>query len=466
MATPAERPRALVVAYHFPPEANIGTLRTLRVVQHLARQNWDVMVLTSDPRTYRPATPVDEELARRVPTSVRIVRARAFRGLEAIKQMVRKPAAGGSAVAPGQPGGDPVPGSTLRSAVTRVADIVDAAFAIPDQEAAWLVPAVSGGLRACAGWRPGVVYSSAPPWTGQLVAYALATSLRARWVADFRDPWGRAPWRGDRFAFAMAAARGLERLVVRRADRIVFAAQGNRDEFAAHYGPELASKFHVVSNGCDPTEFEGVTRPSAPVIDPFVLLHTGSLYAGRTPVPLLRAIATGIRRGTIDPRRFRLRFLGTVALQLSHVTDVCRELGLDGIIEFAPRVPREQSLEAIASASALLLLQPGHAVAVPAKVYEYLAAGRPILAIAEGETAAIVQRSGIGVAAAGDDEEAIVAALERVMQMAAHPIVAPGREMFDGALRAAEIGAVLSDVVGRDGHAGMPAEAQAHKLRP
>jgi hypothetical protein len=99
------------------------------------------------------------------------------------------------------------------------------------------------------------------------------------------------------------------------------------------------------------------------------------------------------------------------------------------------------------SASALLLLQPGHAAAVPAKVYEYLAAGRPILAIAEDETAAIVQGSGLGITAPSDDETAIVDALARLWRTAAQPVTPPRRELFDGALRAAQAGAHLSEIM-------------------
>jgi hypothetical protein len=95
------------------------------------------------------------------------------------------------------------------------------------------------------------------------------------------------------------------------------------------------------------------------------------------------------------------------------------------------------------SASGLLLLQPGHAVAVPAKVYEYFAAGRPIFAIAEGETAAIVRRSGVGVSVGGDNEASIVSALETFIETARRPLAPPPPDLFDGTIRATETVAVL-----------------------
>jgi glycosyltransferase involved in cell wall biosynthesis len=437
-------------------------MRTLRVVQQLARENWDVTVLTSDPRTYRPGAPVDEALLARVPSDVRVVRARAFRGFELLKTvggtMVRRRRA--------DPNSFQLDASRLshsstakRGVVGRAIDAIDAALAIPDSESAWLAPAITRGLATCATWRPDVLYSSAPPWTTQLVTFALASALRCPWVADFRDPWSRARWRGDRLAFAMNAVRRLERMVVRRADRVLFVAQGNHDEFVAYYGPDLAAKFQVVANGCDPTEFRNLDPPAVPD-NRFVLLHAGSLYAGRTPLPLFRAIAAAVKRGSIDPQRFRLRFLGAVALRHSDLDSVCKELGLEQVVEFAPLVPRAESLRAMMSASGLLLLQPGHAVAVPGKVYEYFAAGRPIFAIAEGEAAEIVRRSGIGLSVGPDDETSIVSALEQFIEMASQPIAPPPLDLFDGTLRAAETVAVLRTFL-RGGAAGVDAAVGA-----
>src|SRR5688572_5856966 len=79
------RPHALVVAYHFAPDARVGTMRTLRLVRGLVAANFDVTVLTGHQRTYRAETPIDERLLDAVPPGVRIVRARAYRIFERLK---------------------------------------------------------------------------------------------------------------------------------------------------------------------------------------------------------------------------------------------------------------------------------------------------------------------------------------------------------------------------------------------
>ncbi|MGQ0734881.1 MAG: glycosyltransferase [Acidobacteriota bacterium] len=449
----ATRRRALIVAYDFPPHAAIGTMRTLRVVRRLHASGWEVSVLTSDPSTYLAGTPVDLMLLDAVPPDVRVIRAAALRPWERSQRVLR---ALWQRAAPQDLREDSGPLSNRRGRKTmglaRMKDVVDAVLSIPDRESGWLLPAlVKGVATARHTIRPDVIYSSAPPWTGQLVAAGLRLALRRPWVADFRDPWSRAPWRGDRFSFSIRTAAMLERFVVNRADRLVFVAAANRDEFAAEYTAAVASKFVVVPNGCDPAEFDRLRPRPVPARDPFVMLHAGSLYAGRTPVPLLNALAAAIAQGRIDPARFRLRFLGPHALEGVDLPATCRRLGLHEVVEFLPRVPREQSLRAMMMASCLLLLQPGHSVSVPGKLYEYLAAGRPVLAVAEeGETADLVRRSG-GVSVSPAGEAAIAEAIVTAIRAAPSRTSPLPSELFDGNVGAAQIERILETVVGAQG---------------
>ena len=307
------------------------------------------------------------------------------------------------------------------------------------------MPAVRAGLQELHRNPPDIVYSSAPPWTGQLVACVLAARLRRPWVADFRDPWARLPWRENRPWIVRRAAALFEDVTVRRAAAVVFTTRRIRDDVAAHHDARLSTKYHVIANGCDLEEFQTVdVRPQD---SQFVLLHAGSLYGGRDPRSLMRAIATAARRGLLDPRRFRLRLLGTVALDGVDLPRTCNELGIGDIVEVVPRMSRRDSLAEMTSASALLLMQQGHPLSVPAKAYEYLASGRPILAIAdEGETADLIRNSGGGMVISGRDEEQTVQALAELVRLPRH-----GRHVdavwFDGARRSADVVDIFATVL-------------------
>ena len=449
----AHAPRILVVAYDFPPHGAIGTMRTLRLVRQLDADGWDVTVLTSAPETYLPGTPVEPKLEAQVPERTRVIRARAVRLFDRLATAAGKAARSQTSdkgSVPARPRAARKPG-----AIRRAKDFLDAALSIPDNESGWIAPAIArAATHMAAHGRPDVIYSSAPPWSGQAVALALAQLTARPWVADFRDPWSRAPWRDWRRPFRQRGAAALERRVIGRADSVLFVTRANLAEFTAFYGPSAAARFHLVPNGCDPSEFRDV----APVPRrEFVLLHAGTLYGARNPLPLIQAIASAIHRGALDRDRFRLRLLGNINLPVDLASE-CRRLGIDGVVEFVSRVTREESLREMISASALLLVQPGTTVSVPGKAYEYLAAGRPLFALTEeGETAELVRASDIGVAVRPDASiDDIEAALLRLVDLASRPYAPPAPALYDGMVHAAATSQLLLHLARAGRHAPVP----------
>jgi glycosyltransferase involved in cell wall biosynthesis len=440
--------RALVIAYDFPPHGAIGTMRTLRLVRHLHEEGWQVSVLTGALATYLPGTPVEPALEAQVPAGVQVMQVRAVRPFSAFEGMLRRvrPRVEASDSAPGPRDGTGRSGTRTgwKSRVRAARDLVETALDIPDKESGWVAPAIARGVRymASAG-RPDVIYSSAPPWSGQAVALALARFSRRPWVADFRDPWARAPWREWRRAFRQRAASLLERRVVGRADAVLFVTEANRAEFAAVYGTAAAGRFQLVPNGCDPAELQSL--PLLPSRDEFVLLHAGTFYGARSPMPVIEAVARAVNRGALDRRRFRLRLLGNISVSVD-VPAECARLGIPEVVEFVPRVTRAESLREMKSASALLLVQIGTTVSVPGKAYEYLAAGRPILSLSEeGETSSLVRASGIGVSVRPDaPPEDLEAALLQVVALAGRPFLAAPPELYDGRVHAETAARTLS----------------------
>jgi glycosyltransferase involved in cell wall biosynthesis len=262
-------------------------------------------------------------------------------------------------------------------------------------------------------------------------------------VADFRDPWARAPWRDDRPSLAARARVALERRVVSRANAVVFNTDRARQEFTRHYGPALSSRFHVIANGCD--VMDTAASPRQPD-HAFVLLHAGSLYGQRSPAIVLRALANAIRRGALAADRVKLRLVGLTSPPADLIA-LAASLNLAAAVEIVPRVPRREALAEMSAASALLLLQQGHALSIPAKAYEYLAAGKPILAIADdGATADLIRDSGAGTVVDGRDVDAVERAMLRLTTGALEASPRVARNVYDGAARAAELAALLATI--------------------
>ena len=438
--------RALVVAFCFPPHAAIGTHRTIRLVTHLASHGWHVDVLTVAPDTFLAGTPTDPDLLRSIPTTARVVRARALRGLstlgrwvEPLKRAVRR--------AP-EPAAAAPPAHAEKGAAGQrpgVKTLLEELCAMPDKEIGWFLPAILVGTKAFWKTPPDVIFSSAPPWTTHLVAKALAGILGTRWVADFRDPWVRSPWTRYRTGVASAWAARLEAGAVRSADAVLFTTDSARREFAAHYSDLAGTRFRTVPNGCDPSE---LPADEAGPSDKFVLLHAGSLYGGRSPVPLLHAVGSLCRRDAQAASRLRVRFLGSTGFPGVDIEALCREMGIGDVVEFLPRVDRRQSLREMRRASALLLLQAGTAMAIPGKLYEYLAVGRPVLALCEaGEMSQMIQDHRVGLVVPGLDEPAIEQALAELLAGPQERWQPAPPSLFDGRLRAAEMATVLETVL-------------------
>jgi len=197
----------------------------------------------------------------------------------------------------------------------------------------------------------------------------------------------------------------MEKLMVRHATNIVCVTPAVTRTYMQKYPSSSPDKWVTIPNGFDLDEFDGlgiVTRAER-----FTISYVGGFDHQRSPDLLLKAIAELIFNGTLDPERIAVRFVGTCECTNGRSTDaVIREFGLSGIAKVVSLLPRPQALRELLASHVLLLLAGDHRLSVAAKVYEYLASGRPILAISnEGSAADIIRRTGAGRVVAPNDLE-------------------------------------------------------------
>jgi glycosyltransferase involved in cell wall biosynthesis len=189
---------------------------------------------------------------------------------------------------------------------------------------------------------------------------------------------------------ARLAAR-FETAVMKHAATIIANAPRACDAQQAAY-PASRAKMVVITNGYDPESFNG--SPAGPRGDGALrIVHTGEVYAGRNPGPLLEALRT-LEAEPRGPKRLSVRFIG----QTHGLATAVRKRGLDHVVTCVGQVSHAQALEDMRRADVLLLLDsPGRLAGVPAKLYEYLGASRPILALAEpeGDVAWVLRESGV-----------------------------------------------------------------------
>jgi glycosyltransferase involved in cell wall biosynthesis len=228
-------------------------------------------------------------------------------------------------------------------------------------------------------------------------------------VADYRHPWTGINYYDE--LPMMGAARGLdrrlERSVLREANRIITVSPSWAEELA---GISERSDLVVVHNGYDAEDFEGVPRgPEAVARDRFILAYVGSMYATRNPTTLWPALA-GLRAAG-EAERLRTRLVGAVG---EDVRAALRTTGLDAVTEVVSYVPHDVAVRAMTEAALLLLVvDPCRTERgiLTGKLYEYLASGRPVLAVGplDGDAARLLEETGAGRLFARDDVTGMVA---------------------------------------------------------
>jgi glycosyltransferase involved in cell wall biosynthesis len=386
-------------------------------VRDLPALGWSPGVLTVRPQDYL-AIELDPALCNKVPASTRVVRAAApalHRGYKRLIEAGKRLRGGkANALASSTPGSQaatatPVPESATNSVAAsastpaaapastpaaapastsagapNVRSPLDLAYMLcrtPDIDSGWYVPALVRGLWAVLRQRPRVLYATGGPWTTFLVARDLARLTRLPLVLDYRDPWTLNPAVVRSGNFFETLALRLERTVVRRARYIVANTDVLRETLARAHGDAIAAKTVVIHNSYDAADYESPAPPRETV---FTLSYVGAMYDAHSPEPLLQAMVQLAAQRPDLRGRFRVRLVGAGAPRIAARV---RSLGIEAFVDVGEPVPHAEAvrLQRAAHVLVLLLTVPSdHSTFVPSKLYEYIAANRPILAVTRG----------------------------------------------------------------------------------
>ena len=437
------RRRVLVVAFDFPPSLEIGAHACRQLTRHLPDSGWEPIVLTVQDRFS-----VNPEAEGRYDFPGIIVRTPALPHpltlWAALRRYVDRTAADRSTV----PYTD---GAPRKGAAATLKRWVLSLLWVPDVQTGWGPVAVIAGLWAARRHRIGHVLSSGPRWTNHLVGLAVATLTRRPWTVHFRDPWlGIPQWKPvSRLSLAMEAA--LEAVVIRRATTVVCVTERHRQMLLERYRTLPAPKFTTIPNGFDDDEWLALPfGRSVKDEGRFVIAYVGSFYQARDPKPLFSAIRRLLDEGVITDNSIRIQLVGwcDVADGLP-VRDAVRRARLESIVDFTGALPRRQALAHMAEADLLLLLAEEQPFQIPGKTYEYLRAGRPILALTKPGALADLLDGARGVAVVDPgDVEGIAAVIGRHLDRwhRAQPAECPDSDFvarFDRRRLAGELAAVL-----------------------
>ncbi|QDL39622.1 glycosyltransferase [Rhodoferax sediminis] len=373
-----------MIAYHFPPLAgSSGIQRTLRFVQHLPALGWQPLVLSAHPRAYENTS---DDLLADVPTAT-VVR-RAF-ALDTARHLQLK-------------------GRYLGW------------MARPDRWISWKFDAIRQGIKLIDEYKPDVIWSTYPIATAHVIASKLHRKTGIPWIADFRDPMAQDGYPADPRTWQSYQA--IEADAAARARCCVFTTPGAARMYQQRY-PAAASRMVVLENGYDEESFASVA-PQATTGStlangrrPLLMLHSGIVYPSeRDPTQLFEALGRLQKTGVLSPADLRIRFRASVHDDL--LQSLAQAHGAQGFIELCPAIPYREALAEMLAVDALLVMQASNCNAqIPAKIYEYLRAGKPILGLTDpaGDTAGVLRGAGLNDIARLDSADEIARVLPALM---------------------------------------------------
>lgn len=368
--------KALLVSYVFPPTGGSGVQRVAKFAKFLPQSGWDVTVLTAA----NPSVPlVDGSLMGDVPADTLICRAKTLEPSYSIKSKL--------AESDGIPGDSRSrsPRAWVTAGLRRAANLV----LQPDPQILWKHHAVRAGLRILRESPHDVIFASAPPFSTLLIAREISRRSGVPLVVDYRDEWGLSNryWenkRPDRISTLIQER--MQRAVLRSSAAVVATTQASasnlRDECRRCHS---SARVECIFNGFDADDFASTShdRPLSASDGLIRLAYVGTLWTLTTIKPIVRALVALAESSAGDLANFRLVVAGRRTPAEKTILQELEPLG--PIVEEHDYVDHSAAVSLMSAADELCITLadvPGADRVLPAKVFEYLAVGRPILGVA------------------------------------------------------------------------------------
>ncbi len=354
--------KVLIITYYWPPAGGPGVQRWLKFVKYLPE--FDI-----EPLVYIPENPhypiQDESMVDEVPKGISIYKQKIFEPyrLAGILSSKKTKRISSGIIKTKNP-------SVLEKAMLWIRGN----FFIPDARKFWVAPSVKFLSELIVKEQIETIITTGPPHSVHLIGQQLKEKHTLKWVADFRDPWTSIGYH-KKLRLSTASQKKhkqLEHFVLNGADRLIVTSETTQKEFE-----EITNKpITVITNGYD-TDFKG----KVDIDKSFTIAHVGSLLTGRNPKNLWKALSQLASENEMFRAELQLEFLGVVSqdvLDSLNRYELVPYIKLEGYVSHAQAVRRQQG------AQVLLLVEIDSEETkgiIPGKIFEYMAAKRPILAL-------------------------------------------------------------------------------------
>lgn len=375
--------RVLILTYYWPPGGGAGVQRWLKFVKYLPEFGWEPVVYAPENPEYMA---LDGSLEKDIPPGIQILKTKVWEPYEVYKKFVGLKKEDKIAAAFVSEKKKPKKSEGL-------AVWIRGNLFIPDARRFWIRPSVKY-LSAYLKNNPvDVIVSTGPPHSMHLIATKLREKSDIPWVADFRDPWTRISYFNELKLTARSDRRHkmLEKSVLQTADSVIVVSQGMKEDFS-----EICDRdYEVIHNGFDEEDIPNIEVEQD---EKFSIAHIGVLAKSRNPEVLWKALRNICKENEQFSNDLEIKLVGKVDV---HVRDMIRSYNLEKNLKLIPYLPHDQVIVEQKKSSVLLLLihnTPKAKLILTGKIFEYLAAKRPVLCIGpeDGDAAAIIAKTESG----------------------------------------------------------------------
>lgn len=371
--------KVLIIAYYWPPAGGPGVQRWLKFVKYLPDFKIEPIVYVPENATY-PI--IDQDFVKQI------------NNVTIIKQPINEPYKIASIFSKKETqtiSSGIIKDQKKQSFIEKILLYIRGNFFIPDARVGWVNPSVDYLSTYIKTNAVDAIITTGPPHSMHLIGLELQKRFAVKWIADFRDPWTSIGYHKELKLTEKSAQKhkDLERQVLTNADAILTTSYTTKQEFA-----EITKKpIHVITNGYDVTHIE------KPMMDEkFTISHIGSLLSKRNPRILWKALKEILKENEQFRVDFQLQLIGKVS---SEIVDTIKEFRLDTYLNLLGYVSHTEALKYQRSSQMLLLIEIDSYETqgiIPGKLFEYMAAERPVLAIGprESDVEKIIKDTNVG----------------------------------------------------------------------
>jgi glycosyltransferase involved in cell wall biosynthesis len=396
--------KALIITYYWPPSGGAGVQRWLKFVKYMRHYGWEPIVYTA----LGGEMPVsDQSLQKDVPTGVKVIRRKIWEPYSVYKFFS------------GRKRSEKVNASFLSEhkkpgIADKLSVWLRGNFFIPDARRFWIAPSIRFLTSYLKEEAVDAIISTGPPHSMHLIAAGIKKRMpRLKWLADFRDPWTHIDFY-DKLMLTKRADkkhRRLELEVLQLADRVVSIGEHMSMQLMQIYsnaGGKQSDKFSVIPNGYDEDD---LLQSKITIDKKFSLAHIGTLVKDRNAPELWRVLSRLAKEKPEFASTLEIKLVGKVDI---HVKEQLSELGLQPFVKYISYLSHEEVIVEQQRSRTLLLLVNRSANSkgiLTGKFYEYMASGRPILAIGptDGELAGTIRKTNTGLISDFEDEKKLEA---------------------------------------------------------